>query len=569
MLLSPFITSKIFEVGNPIDNFYREASLFSPSQDIDNIHVRELKIWPLRKPLREYLFHLEKYIPSTIRLHLLGLSGRFKELSDISDKVLKEAYNEGQKGEVHYTLLLKGIFEKSPFHLEMAKSYARDNQSVIGEKLSRFFLKIIAEPDEIHMEDFDEIIQSLREFPELATFSEIAKNLQHLKGLDNIENPNIILHYYSEFLMQLMNTPAKATLWYALMIGGYLNKVWASFSENNTGIYRGIEKIRTKPYFKDALLHFIVFPKYYIDKDRAKTFRSIDELFEGTKKGRHVKLYWRKLQKMAEKWKGPISEEMLWEEFPMVEDAWAFSNLSILMHLRDIQHFPESTQKILWKEYWKHHRDEAGKDIKCPYCGGPVKKFGRINEVQRYRCKQCKRTFLETAIFRIEIYKKLFEKLMQIMEESKKIATFYAFQHLIEYTSMQGTHMRNIDSIMGNPIDYISRRRIWEQLEKMFGAKINKNYFYETFKGIFYLYEFLKCLKESGEVLYIKIEWKRDTITLKITTDAYLNSFEETLNRCWKNYESQNSNLQLAESRNFGSKVRIIVHTTRGEKATL
>ncbi len=500
--------------NNPIDRYYDEYSLLSDSPT-DKPLIQAFRSLQLVNPPRHYIFDRalrDSPLLGPAMLHLAGLSGRLREFQFMADRIMRNAYR-GNPGAFHYTLLLRGIFEGSTMWLEMAMDLARRKKSKIGYALTRLFQHLI-DPDDTMGEEDEEALKILEEKPAYADL--YSRFLSMKEGIDEVYMLRIAeieeeSSPYSVLLgsdligaIQDVDMLPKATLWYAFMIGGRVNSIWASFGEKNRGLYMGVEKLRKNAYFMEALLLFVFFALEGNIPPEAKEY-----LEEKGEKARYIYQYLDIMLRKSDRWMEGGNLDLLEEEFPFIPDALYFTNLPILHYLNDVHHLPRWVSRLLSKRLGRPQRDIAFE--RCPYCGSTnIIKFGKVEGVQRYRCRDCGRTFLGNSYYRILSHRRMYEILRENLRKVMGLSISLQLMNM-------APAMRGEDFITIDPLKKVNISALLKHTENVIGSRIDRNTFYRTVKGLYLLQDFLECIERGITVKYVRFKDIEDFPERKIT----------------------------------------------------
>ncbi len=498
--------------NNLIDRYYAEYSLLSDGPT-DKPLIQAFRKLQFAHPPRHYIFDRmlrDSPLLGPVILHLAGLSGRFREFRAMADPIMRNAYGRNP-GAFHYTLLLRGIFEQSTMWLEMAMDLARRKESEIGYALARLFYHLI-DPDDV-MDNDERGLEILKEKPEYADLhSRFLSIKESIDEIYTLQNAGIEISLYTESLyselinaIQVVDTLPRATLWYAFMIGGRVNSIWASFGEKNRSLYMGVEKLRKNAYYMEALLLFVLLALEDDVLSRAEEY-----LQEKGEKAKYIYQYLKIMLRKSSRWmesKGLDLLDLLKEEFPFVPDALHFTNLPILYHLNDVHHLPGWVSHPLSKRFGK----QGGMLKTCPYCGSTnIIRFGKVEGVQRYRCRDCGRTFLENSYYRILSHRKMFEILKKNLHRTLGLSI------VLQLISMASSTRRE-DFTITDPLKKVNINALLRHTENEIGSRIDRNNFYRTVKGLLLLQNFLECLEQHITVKYVRFKDLKNFPEVKFT----------------------------------------------------
>ncbi len=524
---------------NAIDKYYRTYSLLYDGPT-DKPIVETFRNMLFTKPLRNYIFdaHLSN-LPhmGPVILHLIGLSGRFQLFRKKADELMREVH-VADKGAFHYLLILRGIFENSPMWLDMARTVAEKEGSRTGYAIADIFHQLLEPDGEIDTED-----DNLKALEKEPGFNRLYNTLQLInEALDMFfvfeevdeDTPVYQILRITGILDILKDTNnlQMATLWYALMIGGRFNQIWASFSQHARDLYRGIERLKKNTYYMDALLLFLLVES---ESDRETIEEIAHYLREESRKPEYVLKHYNTMLKKLEKWLTDGNMELLEREFPLIPESLHFTNLPILYLLNDMEHLPSWASRLLSSKL-KSRKLSLMRVKNCPYCESKnIIKFGKVGGIQRYRCKDCGRTFLETSYQKILTIKRIYRYLRETLPTTINLATYL---YLAELVSHKSDFINK--SITINPINLVNVHSLMQAMEDRLGLKVNKNIFYQMFRGIYLLNEPLSCMEKNLNLKYVRIkitkvpqEDKLEILKVEVITDEPKEKVEAVLRRCF------------------------------------
>ncbi len=535
-------TIKLFPVegarANPIDEYYRQYSLLYEGET-DRPLVQKLRDFQLFRPPRHFIFDrqlTESPLMGPVLLHLAGLSGRLKHFNEVADRVMRNAYED--EGAFHYTLLLRGIFEKSTMWLEMAADSSRRKGSRVGYALARIFHHLI-DPQETVEPDETGILKEHPGYRNLhSAFSSMQEALELFYIIEDVEEKASPYGALAKSgildVIRDVSTPQRATLWYAFMIGG-IDTVWASFSEKNRSLYIGIERLRKNSYYMDALLLFVLSSAVDDLPSEAKEY-----LKNKGEQVHYIISYLKSMVRKQENWFAEGKLDLIGEEFPFIPEALHFTNLPILHFLRDMEHLPPWVYSTLRRKF-RHLRRKGNIDT-CPYCGSRnIIKFGKVEGVQRYRCRDCGKTFLENAYHRIIAHRKMHE---QLKDELLMARSFSIIEQISDILPGINPGM----AMVIHPMKRISIHGLLRIVQDKIGARINRNIFYRTVKGLYLLGDFLECLKGRMTVRYIRIKdvkqiprKKLNRVRVEMIVEEGKKEIEAALEECLESSGKENT----------------------------
>lgn len=527
-------TIKLFPVegANPIDEYYRQYSLLYEGET-DRPLVQRFRNFQFFRPPRHFIFDrqlTESPLMGPVLLHLAGLSGRLKQFNEVADRVMRNAYED--EGAFHYTLLLRGIFEKSTMWLEMAADSSRRRGSQVGYALARIFHHLI-DPQETVEPDETGILKEHPGYRNLhSAFLSMQEALELFHIIGDVEETASPYEALAKSgildAIKDVSTPQRATLWYAFMIGG-IDTVWASFSEKNRSLYIGVERLRKNSYYMDALLLFVL-SSAAVDNlpSEAKEY-----LRNKGEQAHYIIRYLKSMVRKQENWFAEGKLDLIGEEFPFIPEALHFTNLPVLYFLRDMEHLPSWVYSTLRRKF-RHLRRKGNIDT-CPYCGSRnIIKFGKVEGVQRYRCRDCGKTFLENAYHRIVAHRKMHE---QLKEDLLMAQSFSIIEQISDILPGINSGM----AMLIHPMKRVSIHGLLRIVQDKIGARINRNIFYRTVKGLYLLGDFLECLKDRLTVRYIRIKdvkripgEKLSRVMVEMIVEEEKEKIESALEECLK-----------------------------------